>query len=413
MSVAAFEVPLDGIPAHVPAQLVYDFDYRYDPALLVDPHKRLLEIVKTVPPIFYTPRHGGHWVLTSHQAVAGAARMPEIFSNRPPKIGDQEPPRFLPLMADPPEHALYRAPLNKAFGEKPMSAQREGIRELAKDLITKVADKGECDFIAAIGEPLPVLTFLRLLDLPLERMAEFRDIVKKVHGGDDPGHGLVGVVVGIMEPFIIARRDNPRDDLISTLWKSDIGGRPITIEEVRNICMLLYTAGLDTVVNAMGFAARHLAQDPALQARLRKNHLDIPFAVEEMLRRYGIVMTPRHIHQDAEVQGVRFRKGDSVLLVTPAGNLDAAVFAQPQEYNLDRENKSHLTFNAGPHRCVGQLLARFELHILYEELLSGLPEFRLDPDKPARFTGGNVISVLTLPILWDVEARKVAAHAGG
>ena len=69
--------------------------------------------------------------------------------------------------------------------------------------------------------------------------------------------------------------------------------------------------------------------------------------------------------------------------------------------DLDREDKAHITFNAGPHRCVGSHLARLELQIFFEELLARLPEFRLDPDRPARFHGGLVIGVDTLDIVWD------------
>jgi len=393
------------IPAHVPADLVYDFDYRYDPELIADPHERLLKIVQEAPPIFYTPRHGGHWVLSSHHAVTEGVRTPEIFSSNSPSRDGKPAPALLPLMVDPPIHQSYRTPLNGVFSTRHMMLLQDDIRALARDLITAVADQGECDFIAAIGEPLPVKIFLRLIGLPQENLAEFREIVKATHAGSDPAKSgdMLATIAGIMEPYIVERREKRGTDLISQLWGSIIDGRPITIEEMRNYCILLYTAGLDTVVNAMGFAVRHLARDPALQKRLRDNPSDIPLAVEEMLRRYGIVMTPRLIKEDREFQGVQFRAGDIALMVTPTANLDAAAFPNPEVYDMDRDNKSHLTFNAGPHRCVGSHLARFEMHILYEELLSILPEFRLAPDKHAQFQTGNVLSVLSLPIVWNAQ----------
>ena len=393
------------IPKHIPANLVYDFDYRHDAALIAEPHKRLLEIARTAPPIFFTPRHGGHWVMSSYKAVTEAARTPSVFSSTPrPVEGEGKPTLFLPLMADPPEHAAYRTPLNLVFGTKPMALLQKEIRKLARELVANVADSGKCDFIASIGEPLPVLIFLKLVGLPLDRLPEFREIVKQAHGNDDPEESMrvIGRIATIMTGYIQARRETPEDDLISKLWASEINGRPITFDEMLAYCMLLYTAGLDTVVNAMGFAARHLATDPALQKRLRDDPAQIPFAAEEMLRRYGIVMSPRRVIQDYQMQGVNFREGNSILLVTPTANLDASVFSEPEKYDIDRDNKAHITFLAGPHRCVGSHLARFELHILYEELLAGLPEFRLDPTAPVKFATGNVLSVLSLPIVWDV-----------
>jgi cytochrome P450 len=61
----------------------------------------------------------------------------------------------------------------------------------------------------------------------------------------------------------------------------------------------------------------------------------------------------------------------------------------------------HIAFGTGPHRCLGSHLARIELQVLYEEMLKGLPEFRLDPDKHATFHGGHVIGPDQLYLKWD------------
>jgi cytochrome P450 len=61
----------------------------------------------------------------------------------------------------------------------------------------------------------------------------------------------------------------------------------------------------------------------------------------------------------------------------------------------------HIAFGVGPHRCLGSHLARIELQIVYEQMLARLPEFRLDENKPAKFHGGNIIAIDSLPIRWD------------
>src|SRR5579859_7873207 len=177
-------------PSHVPAAAVYDFDFFRDPAYLADPHRRVLELVRSAPPVFWTPRNGGHWMFLSHGAVFKASRDTQSFTSQflseaqmkafvaqlPP--GTPHIPQAVPINLDPPDHTKYRAPLQKAFSPKTMLALKDSIRDLANQLIDKVRDRGRCDFMPEIAEPLPVQVFLKLLGLPLERQAEYRAIVK-------------------------------------------------------------------------------------------------------------------------------------------------------------------------------------------------------------------------------------------
>jgi cytochrome P450 len=155
-------------------------------------------------------------------------------------------------------------------------------------------------------------------------------------------------------------------------------------------------------MNGMGFGIRHLAGDQTLQAKLRANPRLIPEAAEELLRRYSFTIPMRRVAQDTELAGATLKTGDVVMLCLPAADLDRREFPNPATYELDRENNVHIAFNTGPHRCLGSHLARIELQVLYEEMLARLPAFRLDPDKPPRFHGGNVIGIDTLCLLWDV-----------
>src|SRR3546814_120371 len=96
------------------------------------------------------------------------------------------------------------------------------------------------------------------------------------------------------------------------------------------------------------------------------------------------------------------KKGERAMLFLPAADLDPKAFAKPDSYDLDRENKTHIAFNAGVHRCLGSHLARAELQVCYEEVLKRLPTFRLDPANPPTFHCGHVIGVSSLHIVWDV-----------
>ncbi len=407
-------------PAHVPDALVYDFDVHHDPALLRDPHARILEVAAEAPPVFWSPRNGGLWFANSHAAIHTASRDTETFSSgfgASPEMmaklmaslpeGVTRIPQAVPITLDPPEHTKYRLPLQKVFSPKTIAGLRDSIRELARDLVGAVAAKGGCEFMAEIAEPLPVQVFLKMLGLPLDRMALYRALVKEhmasVGTGDHGGAVLRSLrITEAMRDVALARRDDPQDDILSLLWQIEIEGKPTTIEDIENYSVLLFIAGLDTVMNGMGLAMRGLALDPALQAKLRAEPKLIPEAAEEMLRRYTFTVPVRRVTQETELCGARLLPGDIVNIFLPAADLDPAEFPQPGDYDMKRENNVHVAFGVGPHRCLGSHLARVELQVLYEEMLVGLPEFRLDPANLPTWHGGHVIGPETLHLVWNV-----------
>lgn len=417
MSTAPALSPATARPAHVPESAVYDFDMFSDPAFVADPHERILDLVRHAPPVFWTPRNGGHWMFLSHAANFKAARDTESFSSQfvteaqlqaiqarmPP--GTAHIPHAVPINLDPPDHARYRAPLQKAFSPTAMLALKEDIRTLANQLIDQIRDRGRCDFMVDIAEPLPVRVFLKMLGLPLERMEEYRALVREHLSDPEPDPIKIMQkllrITAMMRPTILERREKPQSDLISLLWQSQIDGRATTLDDMENYGVVLFIAGLDTVMNGMGFGMRHLAQDLALQRELRANPRMIPEAAEELLRRYTFTVPPRRIARDVVFEGLQMKTGERVMLFLPAADLDPEEFEGCDRFDLKREKKAHIAFNAGPHRCLGSHLARVELQTLYEQMLARLPEFRLDPQRAPRFHGGHVIGVDSLHLLWQ------------
>lgn len=404
-------------PSHVTDAAFYDFDLHADPAFLVDPHARILDLLKNAPPVFWTPRNGGHWMLIGHAANFEASRDTEGFSSEviPQKqiqamlaqrpAGSPHMPQPWPINIDPPLHTAYRAPLNKVFSPKAIMALRDSIRELAIELIENMKPKGSVDFITEVAEPLPVQVFLKMFGLPVERQHEYRAVVKEHmagHANMDPRAVMMRLlkVTAIMRETLLDRKENPKDDIISMLWQAGIGGKPTTMDDMENYCVVLFAAGLDTVVNGMGLGVRHLATHPELQRQLRADPSLVSAASEEMLRRYTFTVPPRRVNKDMTFHGADLKSGDRAMLFLPAADLDAKEFEQPEQYELKRE-KVHIAFGAGPHRCLGSHLARAELNIMYEELLARIPEFRLVEDKPLRFHGGHVIGPEALWIRWD------------
>lgn len=405
-------------PDHVPESLVYDFDYFADEAMTKDAHARALDIAKNAPPVFWTPRHGGHWVMASHEAITASSRDTESFSNSPvpyehmkqmlASLPEGAPKPFIPapITFDPPQHAIYRNPLNKVFSPKAMAALKDNIRALCIKLIDDFKDKGECAFVEAIAEPLPVTVFLEIFGLPVDRQREYRDLVKEHFTSTARDSESITKrlrrVADVMRDTILDRRDNPKDDLLSLLWQSEFNGEKATLWDMENYAVMLFTAGLDTVVNGMALGAVHLAKNPELQAELRANPEKISAATEEILRRYTFTIPPRFLSQDTEFLGAPMKKGEMALMFLPAADLDGGEYPEPDKFNVDREGKAHIAFGVGIHRCLGSHLARNELNILYEELMARLPEFRLNPDKPLEFHGGHVWGPEEVYLKWDV-----------
>lgn len=405
-------------PDHVPDSLVYDFDFFADPKVLESGHDRALELTKVAPPIFWTPRQGGHWVLAGHSAIFDASRDADTFSNAMVSYEQiqeiqaslpEDAPKLLipaPITYDAPHHAVYRSPLQKAFSPKVMAESKDTIRKLAIDLIDAVKDKGRCEFIADVAEPMPVVFFLKIFGLPPEKYPEYRELVKEhfaENSDKDPGRiqARLRKVADVMHDTIMDRKENPKDDLISLLWQSTFNGEPATASDLENYAVMLFTAGLDTVVNGMGLGAIHLAKDQELQADLRAHPEKIPQATEEILRRYTFTLPPRFLAKDAEFHGVQMKKGEMALLCLPAGDLDAAEYPEPDKFDINREGKAHIAFGAGPHRCLGSHLARIELNIVYEELLARIPQFKLDESKPLHYHGGHVWGPEEVHLVWD------------
>ncbi|WP_298281847.1 cytochrome P450 [Novosphingobium sp.] len=402
-------------PDHVPAEAVYDFDMFLDEALVTDPHERVRQILREAPRVFWTPRNNGHWVVMGHRENYEASRDTETFSSEMyPReaieqmmamfpAGSPRLPTPTPINLDPPDHTKYRAPLNTAFSPKAMLARKEEVRALANSLIDRIVEQGHCDFITDIAEPLPVQVFLKLMGLPLDRQAEFR---KLVHEFLAPMTGPMDMITRMrnvadsMKDVILERQSDPREDLISLLWRTEIDGQPMTYETMEDFSVLLFIAGLDTVINGMGYGVRHLAQNPELQQQLRENPKLIVEAAEEILRRYTFTVPSRRVAKDTVLGGWTLKAEDRLMLYLPGADLDAAEFSNPEAYDLNRENKVHIAFGVGPHRCLGSHLARIELQVIYEQMLIRLPEFRLDPAKPPKFHAGNIIAIDSLPLLW-------------
>ena len=396
-------------PVHIPPERVIDYDvYRGAfPGEEADLHHGLYRLGEEHGRgIFWTPHNGGHWFINDFELLFEAARQPELFSSTEMTIPPVPvEPRLIPLFLDPPEHGLFRAPLMRQFTPGRIAAMEAGIRSFTNELIDAIEAEGRCEFVEAMAEPLPIKIFMRIMGMPLDRLREFRDwILDMLSSDDDRRANSYAQIAALMDGLIRERQTEPKDDLISHLLTLEIGDRPITYDEVQAYCLLLFAAGLDTVANALAFGMHFMATRPDLQARLSADPRLIPEAVEELLRKFGVPMPARTAASDFEFGGTQIRKGERVMLMLPACNLDPKTFPDPWSFDLERKNKAHIAFNVGPHRCIGSHLARLELRVFWEEWLRRIPSFHLDPQRPAVYRAGLTLAVQELGIVWSPSA---------
>jgi cytochrome P450 len=395
----------DGAPAHVPPERVFEFDIYADPMLTADLHESYEGLHAKAPDIFYTPKNGGHWIVSRYEDIMDIVRDFENFSVREMQIPRVPiPPVFIPLSLDPPANIPYRQALMPFFSPKAVAAMEPKIRQFARDMIAEVAGNGSCEFVNDISSRFPVSVFMELMGMPLDKLREFRVLADQYFNartGEEVA-AMSGSIVGVMTALIEYRRKNPTGDLISSMINFQIDGRPITLEEMQSATFLLFLGGMDTVTNLSSYLYRYLATDEQLQARLAGDPAVIPAFVEEGLRSFGVVNNPRIVARDCESHGVTFKKDDMVLCLLPMAGRDERRTANPNKFDIDRERHDHLTFSSGPHLCLGHHLARLEIRILTEEWVKQIPSFHLKQGATFHSRYGTVMALESLALEWRV-----------
>lgn len=394
------------IPAHVPPELVHDFDFMNLPGHRDDVHLAWKRAVEGAPDIFWTPHNGGHWVAVRADDIEVMQRDHEHFSYESVTIPRQQSVRLAPLEYDPPEHTPLRAILSPAFGPKPMQALQPDLRALCIELIDGFYARGECEFVGDFAKRLPIVVFLRLVELPLadrEYLLELTEM--SVRGNSQQREQASQGLYVYVQKWIAQRRATPGADLLSKIVNAAPGGRALSAEQTFGMLVNVIFGGLDTVAASLGFVTRWLAENPQARRELIENPALMPDALEEFYRRFGIPQTARVIAKDVVYKGVPFRKGEQILVSKTLHGLDERRYPDPLRVDFKRKRAPHAAFGDGPHRCPGSFLARQELRIFLEEWLQRIPEFRIKPGAKVETSSGMVNGVLSLPLVWDVNPR--------
>ncbi|AOW93536.1 cytochrome [Rhodococcus sp. WMMA185] len=339
----------------------------------------------------------------SYEAVLAAERDPQLFSSAGgirPGVGP------LPQMIDmdDPQHLQHRRLVNVGFTRKRVEARADRIREICDHLIDSVCEKGEADFVRDLAAPLPMAVIGDMLGVrPEERETFLRwsdDLMNALgsNATDEELQAQMDAYAAFSEftlRTIEERRQNPTDDLTSVLVHSEIEGVRLSDEEIVGETLLILVGGDETTRHVLSGGMEQLMRHPDQQERLVDDAGAIPTAVEEMLRWSSPIKNMcRTVTRDVEFFGAELRQGEKMMLLFESANFDEKVFADPEVFDINRSPNPHVAFGFGTHFCLGNQLARLEAKIMFEQLLSRLPEMTLADDGPLRRRPANFVSGL-------------------
>ncbi len=340
------------------------------------------------------------WLLSRHADILRALRDHKTFSNR---VSHH---LSVPNGMDPPEHTPYRKLIEPYFNAERMAAFEPVCRAIAADLVARAVSPGPAvEIVSAIGQPFAARVQCSFLGWPRAMEQALLDWAacnaRAIRNQDRAelaanAHRFEDLIEGQMQ----ARRDagTPADaDLTCRLMAERVGDRALLDEEIVSI-LRNWTAGeIGTIAASVGVLARSLAEWPDVQDAVRKDRSRIPYAVDEILRIRGPLLTNRRVTTcPVHVGGTELPAGARATIVWVAGNRDGRAFEDPLAFRWDRDPKAHLLYGAGIHVCPGAPLARMELRLMVEALLDATSRIAAEPGcapTPAEFPGGGYAAV--------------------
>lgn len=329
------------------------------------------------------------WALTKYEDIKLVSRRPKLFTSSEGITVPRNPVsgRRAPLHFDPPEHPLYRRPLNAVLSDEHVRELEPPLRAVARALVEELVTKGGGDVVADLSSPLAAHAFGMLIGIEPDEARALNEHSERFewaqgHRRRETAERENVYLYARCREIVARRRTSPGDptrDIVSALIAVRIDGQGLDDEFIAGSLRQLLIAAHVAPAAAIASAVRHLARDRELQHQLRRDPALIGAANEELLRLY----TPnqgfaRTATQRTHVRGQAIEPGEQVALVLTSANRDDAVFPEPDRFILGRAPNPHLAFGHGAHKCPGSTLARAEMRLALEELLAQTGEFELD-----------------------------------
>jgi len=354
----------------------------------------------------------GFWAVTRYEDIRNLSRDPNRFCSgqgalvNDPMRGSTAPMSSRSILhMDPPEHGAFRGLVNRRFTPRALTGLAESIRKTASTLLDAVEARDEIDFVAELAAPFPLVVIAELLGIDEADREEFRGWSDAAIESPDLPADETMAALGQLSSFIVehirSKRERPGQDLVSLLVGSEVGGCPLSKEELFMFLLTLLVAGNETTRTLLSGSVIVLHEHADQRAALASDPSLVPGGVEECLR----WVTPVHAFcraatEDTVLAGSSIRAGDYLCMLYASGNRDERIFGDDAaSFDVRRPaNPMHLAFGFGEHVCLGASLARLEARIFVEELLERFPSYEVT-GTALRVPSTTVAGIRSLPVV--------------
>lgn len=350
----------------------------------------------------------GIWVVSRHADVEMINRDAERFIaiDGPALTYTPEMRGLMLVSMDGREHVRQRRLISAGFTPRMIGRLEEQCRDRAARLVDAALERGEIDFVGEVAYPLPMHMIADIVGIPEPDREWLFTTMNTILAASDPATSTSRADAQLLqiEMFQYAqalsrsKRERPDDDVWTTLSTAEIDGDGLGDTELDLFFMLLAAAGSETTRNALSAGLPALVDHPDQLDRLRDDRSLLKGAVDEILRWSSPVSYfARRAAVDVELRGQTIAAGDRVTIWYASANRDEEVFADPFSFDITRTPNPYVSFGGGgPHYCLGANLAKLEISILLDELLSRTTGIEvLAPPVWQTFTITNPILVAT------------------
>lgn len=359
--------------------------------------------LRAAGPVVFTrfPIIGRVWVTTTHEAAARVLKDGTLFTLRKEGGGLVALPWWMPksigafannmLTMDEPDHTRLRSIVDEAFRRRAVLEMEPHIRAIADRLADELFASGSpADLVQRYARLLPLAVICELLGLPMADRPKFIAWANSI-ANLSSALGLLRLIGGLigmrryLRERLQAAREEGGEGLIAELVRVEKEGGRITPDEMVSMVFLLLGAGSETTTHLISGSVFELLKDPLRRDWLAADWSRAGMAVEEFLRFVSPVQfsKPRYVRQDVDLDGVKLRKGDRIIAMIVAANLDPEANEHPERLDLARRPNRHLSFGTGIHFCLGHQLARIEATCALQALFTRWPKLTLAVDPSA------------------------------
>ncbi|MFK8043085.1 cytochrome P450, partial [Congregibacter sp.] len=369
-----------------------------NPAVMGDEksmHALFHELRRDTPVAYFDhPDFEPFWTLTRHEDIQYVSQHNDLFINAPRTVIVQRAFEEMLLEnfgtrngletlihMDNPKHRELRGVTRDWFKPGPIGKLKPLVEGIAKAHVDKMeALGGECDFVKDIALLYPLRIIMSIIGVAPEEEGMMLKLTQELFGSEDPEQGRGGdledrmsVLMDFFTYFkgvVEDRKANPSDDLASVLANAVVNGEPMEELDQISYFIITATAGHDTTSATIGGGLKALLEHPDQLEKLKANPELCQSAAREMIRWVSPVRhMMRTCAEDAEFQGQKIAAGESLALWYPSANRDETAIENPNQFDIERDNRNQLAFGYGGHMCLGQHLAVLEVACFFKELV--------------------------------------------